>query len=108
MAEEMLRIRFTENRSGEGYAYKKGEVYELTLSRCHRWVRRNVAVYVDVGGMETTTVPHEAKQPAPKFHKGADGEGSFGANKVPDLIPLDDAENAEEPQKKTQGHTKRK
>lgn len=96
--EKKARVRFTENRTGLGYDFKAGEVYELPLSSCKRWIRRNVASFVDIGDMETSTVPHEAKQPSPKYYKGADGtvKEEKSTEKVPDLIPLDETDEGKQ------------
>lgn len=60
----MAKVRFLEDRSGEGYDFKAGQVYELVLTSCQRWVRRNMAVYVEEGELESTALPHEPKPPA--------------------------------------------
>ncbi len=69
MAENKAKVRFLMDRNGEDYSYKAGEVYELPITSCQRWVRRNVAEYVDVGEPEQATVRREPKAPVPDFVK---------------------------------------
>ena len=104
MAEKKAKIRFTEDRSGDGFDFKAGEVYELPLPSCKRWVRRNVASYVNIGDLEAANIPHKPKEPAASFYKGCDGVVKAP---VPDLVPLDEPAKVEEPPKKTRT-TKRK
>ncbi len=94
MSKEKAKIRFLVSKKGDDFDFKAGEVYELPLPSCQRWVRRNVASYVDIGDLESANLPHNPAPPAPKYYKGCDGEGSFATAtpKVPDIIPLDEAD----------------
>ena len=86
---DTAKIRFLVDRSnGDKYDFKKGEVYELSKSLCHRWVRRNVASYVDIGIVEEAP-----KQDAAPIYGGCDGLVlEPRSSPVPDIIPLDEPE----------------
>lgn len=80
----VAKIRFTVDREGADYEFKAGETYELPLPSCRRWVRRNVAVYVDEGALEKAAIPHAPQAPEAK---------------VPDIMPVEPtAEEPSEPQ----------
>jgi len=66
-------IKFSADRTGEGYAFKSGQTYTLPLSSCNRWVRRGVAEFVAVTAaakpkvpdFETTTMKLTPEMPEP-------------------------------------------
>lgn len=63
--EAMGKVRFTEDRSGDGYDFKAGKSYDLSMASCRRWVRRQAAVYTGSLPLEAAVVRHVPYAPVP-------------------------------------------
>lgn len=63
--EPLSKVRFTADGYKGQEAFKLGEVREMPLSSCRRWVRRGVAEYVDAGVIQKAAIEHEPEPAAP-------------------------------------------